>query len=162
MIWKDGREFADESDFRVLAQMQKGNYVNLALGTKEGLTALPTNFVEYYGFADDLLKADPYFAPAFMLAQSWEKSSSTILNFWFFASNMMPRYKLLLAQKDPKALVILAYWWKIIAEKGNWNFFSRASIECQSICLYLERFHGEDQELQSLLRFPRGEGSPRS
>ena len=161
VIWNDGK-FAEESDFRVLAQMQKGNYVNLALGTKRGLTSLPPSFLEYYRFAEGpMVREDPYFSPVFMLAQSWKNSSSLILNCWFFATNMTPRYKFLLSQKDPKALLILAYWWRMIAIKGNWNLFRRASIECQSICLYLERFYGGDQELQSLLEFPNGILSPK-
>jgi hypothetical protein len=156
-IWKDGREFAEESDFRVLAQMQKGNYVSLALGTKQGLISLPPNFLEYYGFVEgSIVREDPYFSAAFMLAQSWNNSSTIILNFMFFATNMTPQYKFLLAQKDPKALLLLAYWWRMIAETKNWFLFRRASIECQSICLYLERFYGGDQELQFLLGFPRG------
>ena len=137
--------------------MQNGNYVSLALGTEQGLISLPPKFLEYYGFVEDsMVREDPYFPTVFMLAQSWNNSSTIILNFMFFATTMTPRYKFLLAQKDPKALLLLAYWWRKIAETKHWFLFRRASIECQSICLYLERFHKGDQELQSLLGFPKG------
>ena len=65
----------------VVSKMQKGKYMNLALGTKRGLTSLPPNFLEYYGFADgEMVREDPYFSPMFMLAQSWNNPSLIILN----------------------------------------------------------------------------------
>jgi hypothetical protein len=118
-IWKDGREFAEESDFRILALEQKGNYVNLALGIEEGLNSLPSEFLEYYGFCNSsMMIADPYYSPVFMLAQTWNNTSmfTIIMNFMVFATSMTPQCKFLLEKKDPRALLLLAYWWRMIAE----------------------------------------------
>jgi len=156
-IWKDVREFAEGSDFRITAQRQRDTYRNLALGNKEELASLPPGFLEYYGFVEgDIVRENPYFAAVFMLAQTWNNPSAIIMNFMFFSTTMKPQYRSLMVQKDSKALLLLAYWWGIVAETKKWFLVRRATIECQSICLYLEKCYGEDQDLQYLLAFPRG------
>ncbi|CZR65686.1 related to UPC2-regulatory protein involved in control of sterol uptake [Phialocephala subalpina] len=159
-IWKDGKAFMQESDFRILALELRGNYApGLTFGSEEGLKALPPDFLAYFDLLEgsDLVE-NPYTAPVFSLAQTWKILSmfNIILNFIFCITNMESRYKLLLAQKDPRALLLLAYWWRMIADTQHWHMFRRAIIECQSICLYLEREYREDHALQSLLTFPKG------
>ncbi|KAF8860545.1 hypothetical protein BDZ45DRAFT_308824 [Acephala macrosclerotiorum] len=159
-IWKDGKEFLKESDFRILALELKGNYApSLTFGSTEGLQALPPDFLAFFDLLEgsDLVQ-NPYHAPVYTLAQTWRISSTfkIIMNFIFYFTNMESRYKLLLAQKDPRALLLLAYWWRMIAETKHWHMFRRGNIECKSICLYLEREYGDDLALQNLLIFPRG------
>jgi hypothetical protein len=71
-----------------------------------------------------------------------------------FIDHMQPRFKRLLEQKDPRALVLMAYWYAKICHL-QWWITRRAMLECQAICLYLERYHVGETAIQELLQFPK-------
>ncbi|KUJ14571.1 uncharacterized protein LY89DRAFT_143351 [Mollisia scopiformis] len=158
-IWKDGNAFMEESDFRILAHEQQGNYQPpLVYGSKEGICTLPSNFLAYFAIGDgfDLID-NPYYASVYSLAQSWKLTSAfqVIMNWIFYITNMENRYKTLLRSKDPRALLLMAYWYRLAAETKHWFLMRRVHVECESICLYLEQHYSQDHELQILLEYPR-------
>jgi hypothetical protein len=158
-IWKDGKAFLQESDFRTLALEQQGSYqAPLTYGSKEGMQTLPYEFLEYFDLLDgaDLI-GNPYYAAVHTFAHTWNLTSvmDVLMNWIFYITNMETRYKTLLEGKDPRALLLLAYWHKKTYETGHWYILRRASVECEAICLYLEREYGEDPTLQNLLKYPR-------
>lgn len=67
-----------------------------------------------------------------------------------FSSQMEPVFKMLLRQKDPVALLLLAMWYDKAAQI-IWWVRHRANVECRAICLYLQREHGKDREILDLL-----------
>ena len=71
-----------------------------------------------------------------------------------FIRHMQPEFMLLLEQKDPRALLLMAYWYSKVRH-GRWWMERRATLECQAICTYLERHHADETLLQELLKFPR-------
>lgn len=159
-IWKNGTAFIQESDFRVLALEQQGNYQPpLTYGSREGLQTLPHDFLEYFGLLEgsDFIN-NPYYASVHTLAQTWNLTSiiNILMNWIFYITNMEQRYKSLLEEKDPRALLLLAYWYRLAFDTGHWYVVRRASVECESICLYLEKNYGRDLALQDLLNYPRG------
>lgn len=163
-IWKDAQEFMAESDFKLLAVKQDGQYQPpLTYSSAEGLLALPQDFLDYFDIREETNLIDnPYFAAVNTFAQTW--NATTVLeiftNWIFYITNMEQRHKTLLEQKDPRALLLLAYWYKIVYDTGHWYMRRRSSLERESICLYLETYHGNDFALQELLDFPRGVRSP--
>ncbi|KAE8445418.1 hypothetical protein EG329_013431 [Mollisiaceae sp. DMI_Dod_QoI] len=159
-IWKDGKAFMEGSDFRILAIEQQGSYQpGLAYSSEKGLGALPPDLLAYFNLVEgsDLVE-NPYYASVYTLAQTWNTSSMTtiVVNYLFYITNMEPRYKRLLERKDPRAMLLLAYWNRMVAQTKHWVVFRRAVIECESICLYLEKIFLGDQGLQSLLEYPKG------
>lgn len=81
---------------------------------------------------------------------------STILYFLSFLSRMSEDCTRLLQSRDPGALMIMAYWYaKTSQNTGQWWIHRRSILECQSICLYLERYHGDIPGLQAILAFPK-------
>lgn len=99
---------------------------------------------------------NPYLATATFLAQTidLECNPHTIGVFLSFFGCMHPDYKQLLIQKDPGALVLLAYWYAKMCQCQQWWIRRRACSECQAICIYLTRYHGDDGDILTAIRYP--------
>jgi hypothetical protein len=80
---------------------------------------------------------------------------STIAKYLSFPSHVGPQYMRLLSQKDPVALLLLGYWYAKMCSYNQWWVQPRAVLECQAICVYLVRYHSEEEDILGLLRFPR-------
>jgi hypothetical protein len=119
--------------------------------------AVPSEFIELYGL-DTTVTSDnqPYYAAASSLARSLKTDCkiTVIMNFLSFISDMRIDYKRLLEQKDPRALLLLAWWYGTICQYPHWWIWRRAAIECQAICMYLERYYRHETSIQTLLRYP--------
>ena len=152
-----------------LAQPLRGDSVFLAVALEQTtffptppnrlrLEALPSNFLNLYDLsAMSTSDNNPYYAAASTLAQSLNSDCaySTIVNFLIFISHIPPDYKVLLERKDPRALLLLAYWYAKVCQFQLWWIWRRAVLECQAICIYLERYHSHETVIQELLKFPR-------
>lgn len=123
-----------------------------------GLEALPHELVRLCGLdATSTTNNNPYHAVASRLAMSLHSDCklSTILDFLYFISFIPPEYKDLLKRKDPCALLLLAYWYAKMCQCPHWWILGRAALEGQAICMYLQRYHGDEPDVQTLLQFPR-------
>lgn len=126
--------------------------------TVDELQNVPPQFIKLYGLdAASGPETDPYHAGASIFAWTLNLDSylSTILNWLSFTVHMHPEYRRLLERKDPRALLLLACWYAKIRQYRHWWMWRRADLECQAICLYLERFHADETDIQNLLWFPR-------
>ena len=155
-IWKITQPLTADSVFQAMAPAQADDFLPAPL-TGPQLDSLPFEFVELYGLhAPSVVDINPYYTAASSLAHTLEIDSilSTILNFWSFTSHMRPDYKRLLEQKDPRALLLLACWYAKVCKSRHWCIWRRAALECQAICIYLEKYHPHDTSIQKLLQFP--------
>lgn len=100
---------------------------------------------------------DPYHTAASILTRLLEIdcNHSTIMFFLSFLGHMDPRYRQLLHQKDPKALLLLSWWYGKMCQYNAWWMSRRMRLEGQSICLYLEREHGDKEDIVHLLDYPK-------
>lgn len=100
---------------------------------------------------------NPYFIPATKLSRVFESEDIIFvtLGFVWLVAETTDEFKELLIQKDPKALTLLACWFAKLSTLSVWWYRQRAIIEGQAICLYLEKYHGDDMNIQVLLRYPR-------
>ena len=154
-IWKITQPLRADSVFRALVLEQK---FLPASSTVSWLGALPSEFVKLYGLdATSTTDNNPYHAAASALAQTLniDCDYSTIMNFLFFISRMRPDYKRLLERKDPRALLLLAYWYAKVCQYQHWWIWRRAALEGQAICIYLERYHQHETNIQKVLQFPK-------
>lgn len=122
-----------------------------------GCEALPIELIDLYGLdATSTIDNNPYHATASTLAKSLNSDCqyTIILNFFSFVRHMGPDYRQLLEQKDPRALLLLAYFYAQICQYQHW-WARRTAPECQAICIYLERYHGQENNIQILLQFPK-------
>ncbi|KFZ20119.1 hypothetical protein V502_03349 [Pseudogymnoascus sp. VKM F-4520 (FW-2644)] len=117
---------------------------------------IPPTFSRLYGLDDPESENGPYAVAvrALVALLPVECGCENYVTFLLFQGHMQPSFRELLAQKDARALLLLAYWYAKIC-RAVWWVERRATIECEAICLYLERYHGGDAEIQDLLHYPR-------
>jgi hypothetical protein len=94
----------------------------------------------------------PYFAAVHTLAQLQNLPSDqiTMSRSLTFMHHMQRSFKTLLQEKDPVALLLFALWYTK-ARRAVWWIEPRATVECQSICLYLQRYHKSNSAIQESL-----------
>jgi hypothetical protein len=81
-------------------------------------------------------------------------NNDTIYQFFRFSAECKSDLRRLLFIKDPRALLLQAYWYAMVST-GLWHMQQRATVECQSICIYLKKYHADNLILQELLQFPK-------
>ena len=131
------------------------------LDSKE--TELPSGFTQLYNISNISSNIDttnnPYHAAVWTLAPLLhiKCTPATLGSFFVWINSLQPCFKRLLRQKDPRAMLLLAYWYAHI-NGSQWWVTRRATLECQAICLYLERYHHtttDDEIIQILLQGPK-------
>ena len=113
-------------------------------------------FLELYEL--DGLSADcsPYAIPVIIVFAplDFEIPSSVIALFYAFNSCMHDEFGRLVVNKDPRALLVMAYWYSKICS-GQWWLRRRALMEGRATIVYLERYCAYDATIQDFLRVPR-------
>lgn len=69
-----------------------------------------------------------------------------------FMGRLPPAYLRLVQAKEPRALLLLAYWLAIMCSVHDWWIDARVRSECRAICMYLET--SDDRRILQLLDFP--------
>lgn len=111
-----------------------------------------------YGLDKELASEDnPYdeAASTLMPLLEIECTHSTIAKFRSFTGHIGPECQRLLSQKDPQALLLLAYRYAKMCQYDRWWSLPRVVLECQAICVYLDRYYSHKTTIQALLDFPR-------
>ncbi|KAF7916947.1 uncharacterized protein EAE98_010378 [Botrytis deweyae] len=122
------------------------------------LETLPQAFVTLLNLYPSSKPHDnPYHLAASLLSDiiDLDDPITVILKFWTFVSSMHPQYKRLLLQKEPRVLLLQAYWLGKVCQFPHWWIWRRVSLECQAICIYLETFHKHELDIQTLLVYPK-------
>jgi len=122
-----------------------------------GTFGLNHAWIELFGLDEDSNHIDhPYHGAVRIVTDllGIECNKSTIFEFFRFSANPNAEFRRLMYRKDPRAILLLAYWYAMVCD-SFWFIQRRATTECQAICMYLERYHGGDDLLQSILDFPK-------
>jgi hypothetical protein len=155
-VWNITDPMRPDSIFHILADDSKVDFV-LLVATRSGIEGIPSAFIQLYGL-DNWSTADnnPYYAAVQTLFSLLpiKCDQSTMATFLTFITHMKPDFKRLLEQKDPHALLLLAYWYAMVC-RSVWWITRRATLECQATCLYLERYHADKIAIQELLQVPK-------
>lgn len=124
----------------------------------ESVPPLMAELFELDESSDDL--NNPYYraVPIISSLMEIDCNEDTIFQFFRFSAQLHPDLRRLLFVKEPRALLLLASWYAMVCG-AIWHIRRRATIECQSICIYLERYHADNVTLQQLLRFPKSKCS---
>lgn len=123
-------------------------------------TQLPLPFIRLYNLSDNDepdKPPNPYRDAITRLARVLDpkcRPLQVILEFWGF-TNMTLEFKALLGDRDPRALLVLAYWYMRASQLGVWWLRPRTFLEGRAICIFLERYYADDADLQSLVRYPK-------
>lgn len=123
-----------------------------------GFHNLPREMIAYLHLDDALnWTGSPYFRAANIVSQLMllEYNQTSILKFITFISLMQPEFQRLWMAKDPGVLLLLSYWYAKAIPLQQWWTWKRAVLECQAICIFLERYHVDIPHLERILRFPK-------
>lgn len=124
---------------------------------EHGLTRLPGELCRLLGLHGHVnLFCKPYHTPANILTTltAMDSSRTSILAFLCSLLLMQADFRQLVLDKDPYALILLAYWAKF-SQYPAWYVWRQTILECQAICLYLDRYHGDIENLDIILEHPR-------
>lgn len=153
-VWHLTNPLRPDSPFHVLQK----DYESLAHGPGDGrIENVPCAFLELYNLnSSSNAENNPYYAAVLGLATllQLECDRSNVFRFLSFISRLGDEFKKLLILKDPRALLLLAYWYAKVCRSGWW-LVRRAILEGQAICLYLERNYPDAKDIQQLLQFPK-------
>lgn len=100
---------------------------------------------------------DPYHTAASILTRllELECNHTNVLYFLSFLGHMDPRFRELLHHKDAKAMLLLAWWYGKMCTYNVWWQKRRMMLEGQAICIYIERNHGDQEDVVKLLDYPK-------
>lgn len=100
---------------------------------------------------------NPYFLAASTLSRIWnvDNIQTIFLYFFGFITITTSEYANLLEAKDHRALLLLAYWYALVRQTEHWWILPRVMLECQAICIFLERYASQNTRIQTLLQYPR-------
>jgi hypothetical protein len=125
--------------------------------SRSELQKLPPELIQLCKLDDASMQDNsPYLTCASFLTQTinLECNTHNMGVFLSFFGCMHPDYKQLLGQRDPCALLLLAYWYAKMCQCQQWWIWRRAFLECQAICRYLIRYHGDDGNILNAVRYP--------
>jgi hypothetical protein len=153
-IWSIVQPFRSDCVFQPLA-LEFTTFLPTPKGP--GIETLPAQLLSLFDLdATSTSENNPYYEAASMLARSFniEDEFTSTTNFFAFVRQMSPDFKQLLERKDTRALLMLAYFYTQVCQYRHW-WLKRTLLECQAICIYLERIRRHEPEIQALLRFPK-------
>jgi hypothetical protein len=156
-VWKLADPFREDALFRGLAD-DIGAWEAPMPNKTIPVGVLPPSFMALFELDEkSTIDNNPYFGPVSMLAQLLPKpcDAEHMLGFVTFPKDLNDEFCSLLAAKDPRALLILCWWWAKTCVYEEWWLSRRARIESRAICIYLENNYGYDYTLMELLEFPR-------
>ncbi|KAH6893315.1 hypothetical protein B0T10DRAFT_270366 [Thelonectria olida] len=121
------------------------------------LDALPALFYPLCNLTASNARDNPYHVAASILAQLLprELDDENVIQFLSFLSQLDPRFRRLLEEKDKPAILLLSYWYAKLVSFKRWWMAQRAWIEGQAICMYMDRECAGDAVIQELLEYPR-------
>lgn len=120
------------------------------------LQDVPQEFVQLYELESYYGNGNPYLTPVSCIfaSETLDYPTTAILLFYAFNGCMHEVFGDLVANKDPRALLLMAYWYSKIST-GQWWLRRRALMEGRATCIYLQRYHYDHLIIQNLLREPR-------
>lgn len=118
-----------------------------------GIEGIPQKLVRLYNLDQSSTSENsPYHGAVRYLSDLLhvEGSQTNILKFMVFAGGVTQRFRTLLQQKDPRALLLLGLWYcKLL--RSSWWMIPRANVECHGICIYLKRLEIKEEDFLTVL-----------
>ena len=145
-LWIRYTIFEGDSDFTP-TELKDGGFHNL-----------PREMLQYLDLDDrSAWPSSPYFQAANIMSQLMplEYNQTNIMKYAAFIQLIQPEFRDLWIKKEPGALLLLSYWYAKSIPFQQWWIWKRAVLECQAICIFLERYHSDIPHLERLLSFPK-------
>ena len=135
-----------------------GNFLMPFTFIGDEMRNLPVQFRGVFAL-DENSTADnnPYHHAASLLGQliPMDCTRYTVTKFLSFLAFPDARFLRLLEQRDPRALLLLTWWWAKALCRDHWWMWCRGILEGQALCIYLEMAFSNNPELLELLEIPQ-------
>ena len=159
-VWRLAEPLREESIWRCsLAHMYASSPVVSVHPPGSEVHRLTALIGELYSFAEGNPPdpEDPYRVAASLVTRllPMECTHSTIMHFLSFIGHIDPAFRVLLHEKDARALLLLAWWYAMVVPYEQWWLRKRVRLECQAICIWLGREHAPYSLVGRMLEFPR-------
>lgn len=154
VIWKLTDPLRKDSVFSPLAT----DFTKMHVAPILDLTAQDTDMARLIEVCDINATSTPennlYFGAVSVLAKLRyiECNNKTMSSFLAFFGCMHIDFRLLLEQKDPCAMLILAFWYAKVSYSKQWWLCRRATIECQGICMFLTWHYAHNDRILRLVQ----------
>lgn len=157
-VWDLTDPMREGGRFNLVAQEQlRDQKKSISSASKLGLDELPLRLLDLCEVDErSTAESNQYYSALMGLAQAMgvESNRANILVLLGFLGRMSDNFQGLLNEKDPRALLILAYWYGKV-HGTMWWLDRRSKLECEAICKYLERYHPQEAEILDLLSYPK-------
>lgn len=149
-LWHMVNPLRPDSLFRVMA----GTFAQMQSPLPEsGIGGIPGNLAAVCELRDSsTAETNPYFHAAHAVSQILVLPDGEVTtgHTQLFTRSIHGPFKEFLRARDPAALVLLYLWYRKTS-RSIWWIELRARVECPSICLYLQLYHGENDAVQAFL-----------
>ncbi|KAI9644238.1 hypothetical protein NHQ30_007593 [Ciborinia camelliae] len=126
-IWK----LRQDKTASVFKTLMAPPYQTLPNSSHIRLETLPQAFLTIFDLHPSSNSDDnPYHLVASLLSDiiDVDDAITVIMKFWTFVSSMHPQFKSLLLQKEPRALLLQAYWLGKVCQFPHWWIWRRVSV----------------------------------
>lgn len=157
LVWDMTNPLREGGRFRSMALNQRRSQEAAKFAKAARIEELPSELVRLCEIDEkSTIHTNPYLGALQGLAQAMavETTRNNMLVLLRFIWYISPEFEQLLKKRDARALLLMAHWYAKVRETVWW-MERRSMLECQAICLYLERHHAEDTEILELLTFPK-------
>lgn len=157
-VWELTDPMRSDGLFRRLVQEQMVNHLESSVIMAElGIEGLPKRLLDVCGIdkgskseSNRYLSALQGLGPAMAV----DSVRCNIIILLGFVGKMSDDFQNLLRDRDPRALLLLVFWYAKIYGVVWW-LDQRAKLEGGAICKYLERYHADETVIVDLLSYPK-------
>lgn len=119
----------------------------------------PPPFYSLFNLSSPTSSVDtnPYHGACVILSVLWANkiNEDNALLFLTFITHIDPNYRSLIEEKDHRALLLLLTWHCLVVPLGSWWLRRRCVVEAKAICMYLDKYCADDEDIMKLLEMPK-------
>jgi hypothetical protein len=127
---------------------------------REAINRLGPEMVSFLGLESQQGLFDPQQNPFWALGAIMGRlvdvdcNIDNAMKYLTFLSRMTRQFIGLAERKDPRALMLIAWWQAKVSTFREWWVFRRSWFECQAICIWLRQKYPDIPGLDKMLEFP--------
>ncbi|KAJ4303579.1 hypothetical protein N0V90_002478 [Kalmusia sp. IMI 367209] len=162
-VWKIAEPDRPESMFyqmgKQMNHMQRPDWV-----VNPDFDSLPPHLARLFDITPtSTVEENIYYLPLLCVRRTQELTltQDLVIPFILFLLYMTPDFRALLELKDPRAMLLLLWWFRKVATGHNdiWWMARRARVEGKAIEIWLDRWYGGEEGLMKMFERLRGGGN---
>lgn len=156
-IWQVANPTRPDSIFNSLAKDM--NKLRIPTWSQElDLSFLPDHLKRLFNLTPTShIENNVYYFPVLILSHlhNITPNHDNVLSFLYFMAFMPPDFRNLLELKDPRALLLLLWWFRKLESGDLWWLMRRARVEGKAIEIWLDRWYGGEEGLTRMFESTR-------